>query len=212
MRSWIAPLLAAGCVGAAAQTVTLSGSMGDKALLVINGTPRTVAAGNSWQNVKVVSVTPAGAVVELDGQRVPLQLGGAPVDLGRGGSRSGGGTQIVLSADVGGHFFTSGTINGRTVRFVVDTGATLVAMSESDADRIGLKYADAPRGLVGTANGNVVVHRVSLDSVRIGDVQVYNVDAVVMPAMMDTILLGNSFLSRFTMKREADRMTLDRRN
>jgi aspartyl protease family protein len=211
MRLWVAPLLAAFCAAATAQTVTMSGSMGDKALLIINGTPRTVAAGASFQNVKVVSVAAGEAVVELDGKRVPLQLGGAPVNLGRAASE-GTGTQIVLTAGPGGHFETGGTINGKSVRFMVDTGATLVSMSEADAERIGLKFRNGPRGVVNTANGQVVVHRATLDSVRVGDVQVYNVDAIVMPATMETILLGNSFLTRFSMKRENDRMTLDRRN
>jgi aspartyl protease family protein len=209
MRLSVAPLLAAFCAAATAQTVTMSGSMGDKALLVINGTPRTVAAGGSFQNVKVVSVGAGEAVVELDGKRVPLQLGGAPVNLGRTASE-GTGTQIVLTAGPGGHFVTGGTINGKSVRFMVDTGATVVAMGESDAERIGLKFRDGPRGVVNTANGQVVVHRAKLDVVRVGDVQVYNVEAIVMPAAMDTILLGNSFLTRFSMKRENDRMTLDR--
>jgi aspartyl protease family protein len=93
---------------------------------------------------------------------------------------------------------------------MVDTGATVVAMGDSDAERIGLKFRNGPRGVVGTANGQVVVHRATLDVVRIGDVQVYNVEAVVMPQPMDTILLGNSFLTRFSMKRENDKMTLDR--
>jgi len=210
MNYLVAPLLALAAAAASAQTVTLSGSMGDKALLVINGTPRTVAVGGSFQNVKVVSVGASDAVVELDGKRVPLQLGGAPVNLG-GVAGAGGGTQIVLTAGSGGHFVTDGSINGRVARFVVDTGATMVAMGEADAQRFGLKYKDGPRGMVSTANGQVVVYRTSLDVVRVGDVQVYNVEAVVVPAPMDMILLGNSFLTRFQMHRENDRMTLERR-
>src|SRR6185369_3306998 len=103
--------------------------------------------------------------------------GGAPVNLG-GVASAGGGTQIVLTAGPGGHFVTDGSINGRVARFVVDTGATMVAMGEADAQRFGLKYKDGPRGVVSTANGQVVVYRASLDVVRVGDVQVYNVDAV----------------------------------
>jgi aspartyl protease family protein len=209
MRFWLAPLAALWCIAASAQTVTLSGSMGDKALLIINGSPRTVATGATFQGVKVVSVAANEVIVELGGKRVPLQLG-APINLG-GVASEGTGSQIVLTAGPGGHFVTGGSINGKAVQFVVDTGATLVAMSESDADRIGLDYKKGPRGLVNTANGQVIVHRASLNVVRIGDVQVYNVDAVVVPAPMENILLGNSFLTRFQMRRENDRMTLDRR-
>ena len=210
MRLLVAPLLALACAAAAAQTVTLAGSMGDKALLVINGTPRTIAVGATQQGVKVVSVSANEAVVDLSGKRVALQLGGAPVNLG-GATSDGTGSQIVLTAGLGGHFVTSGSINGKAVQFLVDTGASMVAMGQADADRLGLNYKNGPRGMVNTANGSVPVHRTSLNVVRIGDVQVYNVEAIVMPAQMDTILLGNSFLTRFQMKRENDRMTLDRR-
>ena len=57
----------------------------------------------------------------------------------------------------------------------------------------------------------MAAYKASLDVVRIGDVQVYNVDAVVLPQQMPFILLGNSFLTRFQMKRENDRLTLDKR-
>ncbi|HEX6703473.1 MAG TPA: TIGR02281 family clan AA aspartic protease [Albitalea sp.] len=210
MRFWLAPCLALMCFAAAAQTVTMSGSMGDKALLVINGTPRTLAVGSAIHGVKLVSVTPNESVVELDGKRVLVPMGGAPVNLG-GAASEGGGSQIVLTAGPGGHFMTSGSINGRTVQFVVDTGATYVALSQAEADRIGLNYKAGRRGMMATANGQVPAYITSLNVVRVGDVQVYNVDAVVVPASMDIILLGNSFLTRFQMKRENDRMTLDRR-
>jgi aspartyl protease family protein len=210
MRFAVAPLLALVGAAASAQSVTLSGSMGDKALLIINGAPRTVAVGSTFQNVKLVSVTPHDAVVELDGKRVSLPLGGAPVNLG-GASSEATGSLIVLSAGSGGHFVTDGSINGKSVRFVVDTGATMVSMGVADAERIGLNYKTGQRGIASTANGQVMVYKTSLNVVRVGDVQVYNVDAIVMPAQMDTILLGNSFLSHFSMRRESDRMTLERR-
>jgi len=211
MRLLCAPLLALVCAAAGAQTVTLSGSMGNKALLVIDGKPRALAVGSDHQGVKVISVSPNDAVVEMGGQRVPLRLGGAPVNLG-GGNVTGTGSQIVLTAGSGGHFVTSGSINGKTVRFMVDTGATTVAISQSEADRIGLNYKDGQRGMARTANGVIPVHLTSLNVVRIGDVQVYNVEATIVPAQMENILLGNSFLTRFQMKRENDQLTLDRRH
>ena len=210
MKFAVAALLALACAGAAAQSVTMSGSMGDKALLIIDGTPRTVAVGATSQGVKVISVSANDAVVELAGKRVPLQLGGAPVNLGREAS-DGTGSQIVLTAGLGGHFTTLGSINGKAVQFVVDTGASMVTLSQADAERIGLNYRNGQRGMAQTANGVVPVVKTSLGVVRIGDVQVYNVEAMIIPAQMNTVLLGNSFLTRFQMKRENDRMTLDRR-
>jgi len=210
MRAWLAAMIVMLPALAAAQSVSMSGSLGDKALLLIDGAPRTVAVGATVSGVKVIRVTGSETVVEVGGKRQTLQLGGAQVNLG-GTASAGGGTQIVLAAGPGGHFVTAGSINGRAVRFVVDTGATFIAMGEAEARRIGLDYARGQRGLVNTANGQVVSHRVSLGEVRVGDVTVYNVDAVVVPAGMDVILLGNSFLTRFQMKRDADVLVLDKR-
>jgi len=198
------------CSAAAAQTVSMSGRLGDKALLMIDGSPRTVATGNTVQGVKLLSVASDSSVVEVGGKRVTLPLGGSQVNLG-GAASEGGGSKIVLTAGSGGHFVTAGSINGRAVQFVVDTGATNVSLSQVEADRIGLKYKDGEHGLANTANGQVPVHRVMLGSVRVGDVQVYNVEALVVPAQMPFVLLGNSFLTRFQMKRENDVMTLEKR-
>lgn len=188
----------------------MGGSLGTNALLVIDGKPRHVAVGATVAGVRLVGVSANDAVVEVQGKRVTLHLGGAQVNLG-GKPSEGSGAQIVLTAESGGHFFTGGTINGTTVRFVVDTGATSVTLSEAEASRIGLAYKSGQRGYTHTANGPVPTYRVSLSSLRIGDVQVYDVEAVVLPAPMNYVLLGNSFLNRFQMKRENDRMTLDRR-
>lgn len=201
-------LLLAGA--AAGQTVSMSGRLGDKALLMIDGSPRTVAVGATVQGVKLVSLTPDGSVVELAGKRHTVPMGGTPVSLGTGGG-SEGGTRIVLTAGSGGHFLTGGSINGRAVEFMVDTGATAVAMSVADAERIGIKYRDGQRALASTAGGVVPVYRVNLTSVRIGEVTVYGVDATVLQAQMPFVLLGNSFLSRFQMTRVNDVMTLDKR-
>ncbi len=207
----IAALLASTiAASASAQSVSMAGSLGHNALLVIDGKPKNVAVGATVDRVKLISTTGNDAVVEVEGKRVALHLGGSPVNLG-GKQSEGTGKQIVLTADGAGHFFTSGSINGRSVRFVVDTGATSVAMGQDEADRIGLDYKNGPRGMTRTANGAVPFYRTTLTSVRIGDVQVYNVEASVLPGSMSQILLGNTFLTRFQMKRENDVMTLDMR-
>ena len=193
-----------------AQTVSLSGSLGGKALLMIDGAPRTLAVGQTVQGVKLLGVTGSDAVVDVGGRRVTLQLGQAQVNLG-GAASAGSGSQIVLTAGSGGHFVTQGSINGKVVSFLVDTGATHVALSQTVAEQIGLNYKAGQRSLGQTANGQIVAYRVTLDTVRIGDVQVYNVEAAVLPAGMEQVLLGNSFLTRFQMKRENDKMTLDKR-
>ena len=211
MKRLVAVLVAVVCAGgAAAQTVSMGGSLGSNALLVIDGKPRNVAVGATVEGIKLVSVTGNEAVVELKGKRVLLRLGDAQVNLG-GKASEGGGKQIVLTAQTGGHFHANGAINGQSVRFMVDTGATLVAMDKYEAERLGVDYKNGRRGMTRTANGDVPVYAAKLASVRIGDVMVYNVDAAVLPTPMPYILLGNSFLTRFQMKRENDVMTLDLR-
>ena len=209
-RAGFGALLAGLAASVSAQSVSMSGSLGDKAVLVIDGTPRIVATGSTVQGVKLLRVTGSEAVVEIQGKRATLAMGGAQVNIG-GADSSGGGTQIVLSASSGGHFVTAGTINGKAVRFVVDTGATYVSMGSNEAARLGITYRGGERGYATTANGQMAAYKVTLDSVRIGDVVIYNVDALIGAAPMDQILLGNSFLSRFQMKRENDLMTLSKR-
>ena len=106
---------------------------------------------------------------------------------------------------------SDGQINGRIVRFMVDTGATAVSISAAEADRIGLKYQNGDRVQMNTANGVVPGWRMTLNNVRLGDVSISGVDAVITPASMPYVLLGNSFLGRFQMNRTNDQMILDRR-
>lgn len=203
-------LFAGAAGGAWAQSVALQGMLGSRALLLIDGgAPRSLAVGDSAQGVKLVSVGADSAVVEIAGKRVALRLGESPASLGERGQASSG--RISLPADGGGHFMGSGSINGRPVQFLVDTGASTVALSVADAERIGLAFREGPSVRVGTANGLAQGWRVKLASVRIGDVEVYDVDAIVTPQGMPFVLLGNSYLNRFQMRRDNDQMVLERR-
>lgn len=213
-RTWIAIGLGLSLGSAWAQSVAMSGGMGSKALLVVNGGgPKALAAGDVHRGVKVISVSSEQTVVEIEGKRHTVRLGGAPVSLGGGGGggSSGGGSQIVLTAGTGGHFVTQGSINGRTVEFLVDTGATNVAMGQDVARRLGIDFEKGELGRSSTANGVVTTYRVRLAKVRIQDVEVYDVEASVLPGSMSSVLLGNSFLTRFQMKRENEQLTLSKR-
>lgn len=210
----VAMLLAAGTLVAHADSVMLTGTIGSRAILIVNGgAPKTVAVGETYQGVRLVSVQPDQAQVEVGGKRVALRMD-SPVSVGGGGgggSGGGGGTRIVLPVNSGGHFMTAGTINGRPVSFMLDTGATSVAMSAADATRIGLDYEKGQPVRMNTANGVSQGFRVKLSSVRVGDVEVYDVDAVVSPQPMPFVLLGNSFIGRFSMRRDSDQMVLEKR-
>ena len=211
LRAAAAALISLAALTAQANSnIAFTGSLGSKALLMINGSPRTVAVGATVDGVKLVSMSGGQAVIDAGGQRQTLVLGGSPVSVGGAGGGAGG-SQIVLTAGTGGHFLTDGQINGRIVRFMVDTGATAVSMSSSDAERIGLDYKRGQSVRINTANGVIQGYTVMLNSVRVGDVEIYNVLATVASRDMPYVLLGNSFLSRFQMKRENDQLTLDKR-
>jgi aspartyl protease family protein len=210
MKFLVAALAALACCAAAAQSVALQGMLGSKALLIVNGSaPRSVAPGETHLGVKVLSTQGDQAVVEVDGKRVTLRVGDSPASVGGGAAPRG--NRIVLPVDRGGHFMAQGAINGKAVMFMVDTGATSVALGVPEADRIGLAYKNGQLGRSSTANGVVTVWRVKLASVRVGDVEIFDVDAAVIPAGMPYVLLGNSFLGRFQMKRDHDQMVLERR-
>lgn len=205
----LALLLAAFAVQA--QSVALQGMLGGKALLIVDGAPpTTVAPGQSHKGVKVVSTAGDEAVLEINGKRHTLRVGDAPASVG-GAPAGPRGNRIVLTAGSGGHFLTQGAINGRASYFMVDTGATSVGMGASDAERLGIDYRTGRPVRMNTANGTAQGWLVKLGSVRIGDVEVYDVDAVVGQQPMPYILLGNSFLSRFQMRRDNDQLVLERR-
>jgi len=211
--AWAAGALAALLAGAAsAQVVALQGSMGsNRALLLIDGQPHTVAVGASVKGVTLRSLGAGEAEVDVAGQRQRLRLGASPSRVGGAAAPGGGGNTILLAAGPGGHFVAEGRINGQAVRFLVDTGATTIAMGQQQASRLGLAWQQGQRAVTQTANGPVPVYLVTLNSVQVGDVDVAHVDAVVLPTELPVLLLGNSFLNRFSMRRDADVLRLDKK-
>ena len=193
---------------AAAQDVGLAGVMGSKAMLMINGgEPQAVAVGQALDGVKVLSVQGDQAVIEIGGKKRPLRVGQHAI----GAASADGSGKVILNADGQGHFYTTGTINGTSVRFIVDTGATMISLGTSDARRIGLDASRGQRGMTNTANGQAVVTKVQLDTVRVGDITLHNVDALIHQSEMPMALLGMSFLNRMEMQRDGSTMTLKRR-
>ena len=202
--------LACAAGGASAAEVSLIGVIGTKAavLAVDGGEPKTVKVGQAWRGIKVLQVEKERARVEIDGVKRTLDLGqhyrSDPV--GAADRQS-----VTLAADGSGHFFAEGSVNGNRMRFVVDTGATLIALPGADAQRLGLDYRKGPRGITQTANGPVAVYQVRLDRVRIGGIELHAVDGVVIEQGLPVALLGMSFLNRVEMRRDGDSMTLIRR-
>jgi len=191
-----------------AADVTLVGLIGSKAIVVIDGgAPRTLAPGQKTaEGVLLLGTEKNAASFEIDGKKRVLQMGQAYV------AAASGRPSATLKADTRGHFVALGSINGGSVRFLVDTGATFVALPASDAKRLGIDYLRGERARMQTANGIATSYRVKLDAVRIGDIEINNVDAVVNENdAMGVILLGMSFLNRMEMKRDAQSLTLTKR-
>jgi len=208
-RNCSALALGLAALSAAAADVGYVGAIGDKAaVLVIDGAaPRAVKVGQSLQGVRLVSVDGERAVVEVDGGRRTLLRGQHYQSVAARDQRQ----SVTLSADTRGHFVTEGAINGKPVRFVVDTGATLIALPARDAVRLGLDYRKGQLSATQTAAGVVPVYRVRLDSVKVGAIELTGVEGSVIEQGLDIALLGMSFLSRVEMQHAGQLMTLTRR-
>lgn len=198
-----------------AADISVTALFGGKAQLVINGgKPRILSASQtSPEGVKLISADSSAAVIDFQGKRRSLALGSGMriggADLSAGSSS---GSSVTLTADERGHYQTLGQVNGGTVTFLVDTGATSIALPSADARRLGINYLNGQRGFTQTANGRAVAYRVTLDTVKVGDIMLHDVEAVVLEGDgLKISLLGMSFLNRTEMKRDGQALTLIRR-
>jgi aspartyl protease family protein len=205
----IALLLALYCGPAAAADVALIGLIGDKAAVFAldGGEPKAVKVGQSWRGIAVMAVGRGQATVEIDGKQRVLQIGQHYRAVAAASDRQ----SVTLYADSRGHFIAEGSVNGIPVRFMVDTGATVIALPASDARRLGMDYLKGARGMVQTANGPAPAYRVQLDVVKLGDIQLNSVEAIVIEQGLNVALLGMSFLNRVEMRRAGELMMLNRR-
>lgn len=205
------PVLLLALVGspALAVDVGLAGVFPGKALLTIDGgAPRIVAVGaTTTEGVSVLAVDRDTATIQADGKKRILRVGQNVASSAT--ERSGG--KATLTADAQGHFYAIGSINGTTVRFMVDTGATMVSLGAGEARRLGIDTGKGQPVFTMTANGQTRAVRVKLNSVRVGDIVLNNVDALVNQQDMPFALLGMSFLNRMEMQREGQTMTLRKR-
>lgn len=193
--------------GAAALDVNVVGLFPNKAVVQIDGGAlQTLSVGQKTrEGITLVSVEPDGATFEIEGQRSALGLGHARM-------QSTAAASALLTADQHGHFVADGQVNGVPIQFTVDTGATFISLSSRDAVRLGLDYTKGRKTLMETANGVARAYRIKLDTVRVGELSVNNVDAVVMESdTLPVALLGMSFLNRMDIRREGQIMTLTKR-
>jgi len=193
-----------------AAEIVVHGLMEGRATISINKSkPKTLRAGEVFQGVKLIRADTQAAIVEVEGKRRKVTFGEAITT----GFASSGAKTVTLVSDSQGHFVSLGAINGAAMRFLVDTGATMVSMDVEAARRAGVNYLQGERGMSTTANGVTPVYKVKLDTVQLGDITLNNVDGIVhTSSSLPVVLLGMSFLGRLQMRHEGDTMTLTRKH
>lgn len=194
----------------AVEKITVVGLFRDKAVIEIDDRQRVMSIGEtSPEGVKLISANSREAVLEVNGKQGTYTLG-THISTNYSGPEAG--KTVTIAPDSMGMYEVNGSINGFQVKFVVDTGATLIAMNKNHAKRIGINYKlDGVEGLTETASGYEKNYLVKLDEVRVGDIRLTDVTASVHDSdFPSVILLGNSFLNRVNMTREGALLQLEK--
>lgn len=187
--------------------VQVHGLMSNQAVVSIDGKERILKVGKpSAEGISLVSADSKKAVLEWQGERFERTLDkqitsnfAAPAEK----------NEVRIERGINGHYFTPGQINGRMVNFMVDTGASAIAMNHTEADRIGISWRKGKRMMAGTAGGDTPSYLVNLDTVAVGGVTLHNVEAVVVVADSGSdILLGMTFLKETEMREDRNALVL----
>jgi aspartyl protease family protein len=209
---WLHLLLLLGLGGVPGVSVAMDLSLyalfKNKAIVQVDGSRRMLTVGDaSPEGVKLVSTDTETeeAVVEVQGKRQTLKLGVILAAFTSGSERE----STTLYADSNGSFHAEGSINGVPVRFLVDTGATTIAINSATARQAGIDYKKGQAGMAKTAGGFTRVYGVRLATVKVGEITMHNVEAGVIDGPQpDVPLLGMSFLNAMEMRRDGNRMDL----
>jgi aspartyl protease family protein len=183
----------------------------DKAVVLINGTQRTLVVGQpSPEGVELKASTSDAAQLAVHGEVGTYRVGRA---IATQFAQATAKEKVHISADAGGMYFYPGSINGKPVTFMLDTGASTVAMGPAVAKSIGLDYrVKGKPGHSQTAAGVVRSHIVELDKVRVGGIELSNVEGTVIEGNNSSeVLLGSSFLGRVHLEREGQMMIMEAR-
>ena len=189
-----------------ATDIMVLGLFKDKAIVNIDGKQRTLKKGKkSPEGVTLISSDSDMATLDVDGKQSDFKLG-RHVRTNFKQKR----LPEAKIMPVNGMYSTTGFINGHPVSFLVDTGATWIAMNVHQARSLGINFRYiGKRGSVSTANGVVPIYRILLDKVKVGEIELTNVAAGVLEGNSPTqVLLGNSFLNRVEMQRQGQVMLL----
>jgi len=193
-----------------AADVRIQGLFPDRVLLTIDGKSRMMKVGDSSpEGVKLLKVDSNAAVLEIDGKRETLGLS-SDVHTSLSTPEV---VRVQIARDNMGMYTTTGAINGAPVSFMVDTGATSVAMNAATAERLGISFRHEGKPMtVQTAAGPARAWAVLLKSVKVGEIERKQVQAVVIEARSNNdILLGMSFLSTVKLEKQNNLLVLEAR-
>ncbi len=189
--------------------IEVVGLFRDTAVLRVAGKQRLLKVGQlSPEGVMLVSASNSGAVVSIEGKQYSLQLSNGV----RGGYTEKKNSSELIAINAAGQYITQGSVNGRTVTFLVDTGATSVAINSRDARRLGINFATEKPGMVATAGGPVRAYSLTLDRVKVGEIEARNIRAVVLEGNYPTLaLLGMTWLKHVEIVENAGVMKLTKK-
>ena len=187
------------------------GLFSGKALVSINGSaPQTIGAGQTKNGVKLISADSESATFMVEGKRQTLKMGQAASVAGSAGPANN--DPVSLYADSRGHFTGNLSINGASLKYLVDTGASTVALNSGDAKFAKIDYEKGEKAQASTANGVVEVYLVKLNTLKIGTITLNNIEATVHEGgAPSVVLLGMSALNKLDMKRDNSIMTLTKK-
>ncbi|HQS43214.1 MAG TPA: TIGR02281 family clan AA aspartic protease [Methylotenera sp.] len=190
--------------------VNVVGLFTDKAVVMINGAaPKTLSVGQTSDGVKLISANSNAATFEIEGKTKQLSMGQA---ASVAASAAASNPSVTLYADAKGHFVAECKINGAALKFLLDTGATYVALNSGDAKFAKIDYKRGRPIQVSTANGVVTAYQVTIAHLKIGNITLSQVEANVLEGgSPSVVLLGMSALNRLDMKRQDIALTLTKK-
>lgn len=186
----------------------------DKAVIDIDGQYHTLAIGQtSPEGVTLVQADSEIATLEIDGKKQQYGLNGTVTTL-TAKEESTELPTIRIFPNAQGLYTITGYINGYPVDFIVDTGASSIAMSSIQAEHMNIHYQrDGTKVNVMTASDTIPAHLINLDKVKVGYIVLQHVEAVVIDGKLpEQVLLGMSFLDKVEMHRKKDLLELRQAN
>lgn len=190
--------------------VNIVGLFSNKAVLMINGgKPQTLSIGQTVDGVKLIAADSSSATLLIEGKTKQLGMGQA---ASVGDAVASSNASITLYADTRGHFVSNCRINGASLKFLIDTGATTVALNSGDAKFANIDYKKGEPVLMSTANGVVTAYRVTIATLKIGGITLNQVEGSVLEGgFPSVVLMGMSVLNRMDVKNQGSTMTLTKK-